>query len=258
MFTALSRCETIPPVEGALVGLDIHLLGTVEAYRDGQRAELFGEQLRALVAYLALVPGASRPIDGIVDALWPGTGAGGAFPANPRETVHTYASRARKALGAGSVVARDGGYALVAGPLDVDAGRFEALVRAAAAQGCPPRRRVELLDEALGQWHGVALDGFCDRDWARPDAVRWEELRAVADDDRGDALLATGDAATAVPLLAAAATARPLRERTHALLMRALHECGRQGEALRVFQHYRRRLATDLGLEPSDAITGLE
>ena len=83
-------------------------------------------------------------------------------------------------------------------------------------------------------------------------------MRAIAEDDRGEALLALGDALTAVPLLTAAASASPLRERTHALLMTALHRCGRQAEALRVFQQFRHRLGTDLGLEPGDAITVLE
>ena len=100
--------------------------------------------------------------------------------------------------------------------------------------------------------------GLHDREWARPDAVRLEEMRAIAEDDRGEALLALGDALAAVPLLTAAASASPLRERTHALLMTALHRCGRQAEALRVFQQFRHRLGTDLGLKPGDAITGLE
>ena len=238
--------------------LEVRLLGAIEAYRDGDRVELRGGQLRTLVAYLALVPGTSRSIDGIVDALWPEAERGGAMPADPRQTVHTYASRARRALGPDSVVARDGGYALLVAPLDVDVRRFESLVRSGADPGCSVARKVELLEEALALWHGAALEGLHDRDWARPEAVRLEEMRAIAEDDRGEALLALGDALAVVPLLTAAASASPLRERTHALLMTALHRCGRQAEALRVFQQFRHRLGTDLGLEPGDAITGLE
>ena len=40
--------------------------------------------------------------------------------------------------------------------------------------------------------------------------------------------------------------------------MVALHQSGRQAEALRTYQDYRRRLATDLGLEPGDKIRQLE
>jgi Bacterial transcriptional activator domain len=49
-----------------------------------------------------------------------------------------------------------------------------------------------------------------------------------------------------------------LRERTHRLLMVALHQSGRQAEALRTYQDYRRRLATDLGLEPGERIRQLD
>ena len=47
------------------------------------------------------------------------------------------------------VVARDGGYALLVAPLDVDVRRFESLVRSAADPGCSVARKVELLEEGL-------------------------------------------------------------------------------------------------------------
>ena len=236
--------------------LEVRLLGAIEATRDGVRVELAGDRPRTLLAYLAMSPGASRSIDGIVDALWPVNEA--TMPSDPRQAVHTYASRARRALGADSVVARDGGYALLVEPLDVDICRFESLVQAASDPGCSAPRKVELLGQALALWHGPALEGVREREWARPDAVRLEELRSIAEDDRGEALLSLGDALSAVPLLTAAASASPLRERTHALLMTALYRCGRQAEALRMFQQYRNRLGNDLGLEPSDALGMLE
>ncbi len=100
--------------------LEVRLLGAIEVYRDGRRVELPGDRLRTLLAYLALAPGTSRSIDGIVDALWPDAELGGEMPADPRQTVHTYASRTRQALGPASVISRDGGYALMVAPLDVD------------------------------------------------------------------------------------------------------------------------------------------
>ena len=93
---------------------------------------------------------------------------------------------------------------------------------------------------------------------SRATSVRLEELRAQATDDRGDALIALDRAADAVADLHAAAIRQPLRDRTHRLLMDALHRSGRQAEALRVYQEFRRRLATDLGLEPSGALRSLE
>jgi DNA-binding SARP family transcriptional activator len=234
------------------MAIEVRLLGVVGASRDGSPLNLRGARQQRLLAQLALAPGVVRSVDVICAAMWP-TGDG---PADPRAAVHTNVSRLRATLGGPSaIVARDGGYtlALPAGAVDVE--RFERLVASAAAGGAAA---VELLGEALALWHGAALQDFAAEDWARPAAVRLEELRAKAVEDRAEALIERGDAARAVPELEAAALAEPLRDRTHQLLMVALHRTGRQAEALRVAQAHRRRLATDLGLEPSGAMLALE
>ena len=143
-------------------------------------------------------------------------------------------------------------------PAAVDAGRFEALVREAADPGLPASRTLELLTQALTLWTGAALEGFEHEEWARPDAVRLDELRAQAVDDRAQAELDLGLHEAAVSGLRSAVEARPLRERTRRLLMTALYRSGRQAEALRAYQEYRDRLATDLGLEPGEEIRQLE
>ena len=54
--------------------------------------------------------------------------------------------------------------------------------------------------------------------------------------------------------LTALADAEPLRERPRALLMAALAATGRQVEALRVYDDFRRLLGDELGIEPSPAL----
>ncbi len=81
---------------------------------------------------------------------------------------------------------------------------------------------------------------------------------AAVDAHRFEALISCDRAAEAVADLRFAAMRQPLRDRTHRLLIEALHTSGRQAEALRVYQDFRRRLATDLGLEPSEDMRALE
>ena len=58
--------------------------------------------------------------------------------------------------------------------------------------------------------------------------------------------------------LEATAAQHALRERPHAQLMVALYRSGRQTDALRVYQAFRRHLADEVGLEPSPALRDLE
>jgi DNA-binding SARP family transcriptional activator len=238
------------------MALEIGLLGTIAVHRDGRRIDLAGDRLRTLLAYLALGRGSSRSMEGIIDALWPVDDL--VMPVDPRQTVHTYVSRMRRALGHSALVSREGGYALDIVALDIDVSRFEKFVQSAGDPGCSSARRVELLGRGLSLWRGRALDGVHECDWARPDAIRLTEMRAIAEDDRAEALVTLGDAVSAVPLLLAAAAVSPLRERSRMLLMTGLHRCGREAEALCVFQEYRNRLGLELGLEPGPAIINVE
>ena len=237
------------------MAIEVRLLGTVEARRDGSPVDLRGARQRRLLAYLSLVPGRVRPIDAVCEAIW----SNGDAPADPKATLHTYVSRLRGAPGGGGddrrprrrLPVRHRGGPCRRPPL-------RTADRLGGRPGVDREQRVAGLSEALALWHGPALDGFEHEDWARPHAVRLEELQANAVDDRAEALLELGRAADAVADLEAAALAQPLRDRTHRLLMLALHRGGRQAEALRVAQSYRRRLATDLGLEPGEALRSLE
>ena len=129
-------------------------------------------------------PGDVRGSDGLVDAVWPD----GDAPPEPRQAIQTYVSRLRGALGPEVVVTRDGGYTLDVG---VHRRRRRA-VRAArprrAEPGCPGERAVDTLSEALASVAGAGARRLRGRGVGAGEAVRLEELRAHAIDERAEAL----------------------------------------------------------------------
>ncbi len=112
--------------------------------------------------------------------------------------------------------------------------------------------------EALGLWRGDAYAEFADEDWARAESQRLGELRLVAHERLIDAELASGRAAEVIPEIEALVDEHPLREAFRAQLMIALYRAGRQADALRVVQEYRRLLVDELGLDPTPALVELE
>jgi len=139
----------------------------------------------------------------------------------------------------------------------LDAARFEALC-ARAGGASDPRAVVDLLDDALGCWRGTAFEEFGEHDWAQREAVRLDELRANAHEERFEARLALGEHAAIVGDLEAHVAEHPLRERVWLQLILALYRSGRAPEALRRGEAFRTLLREELGLEPSPALRELE
>jgi predicted ATPase/DNA-binding SARP family transcriptional activator len=264
------------------------ILGETRAWRDdGAEVPLGGPSRRALLALLLLRPGEAVPADRLAGELGP-DGAPSAH------ALQSQVSRLRAALGPAAVIERTGtGYRIVVAHDDVDACRFERLAaegRAALGEG-DARRAMTLLRAALRLWRGPALAELPESETARAAAVRLEELRLAAQEDRIEAELRLGEHHAAVPEpalephkphelpelapelpephesvpeprelvpeLRELVGRHPLRERPAALLMRALAACGEQAEALVAFEETRRRLAEELGADPSAELAGL-
>ena len=186
-------------------------------------APLSSSKQRRLLAALAIAHGGVVSSDRLGDVVW------GGEPPDTENALQTYVSRLRTMLGAGSVVRRPPGYALVL-PVDaVDAWRFESLVDEARRR--PPAEALEVLEEALGLWRGAAYAEFADDEFARAEAVRLEELRASAAVARLDALLDLGRADDAAADAVRLIEADPYRESVWERRMRALHACGRTVDA---------------------------
>ena len=168
----------------------------------------------------------------------------------------SYVSKLRAVIGDDFLFNSGAGYCLRSGSARLDSELFEE--RLTQARIAAPTLKITLLDGALALWSGKAFGEFADEWWARPAALRLEELRLVAIEERVEALLAIGEHEQAVSELGAFVSQHPLRERGVAQLMRALGSSGRQTEALRVFASHRRYLADEIGLAPSDALLAIE
>ncbi|MGH8992765.1 MAG: AfsR/SARP family transcriptional regulator, partial [Acidimicrobiia bacterium] len=162
----------------------VRVLGTVglASSGGGTYAPLGSRSQRLILAILAARTGETVSADVLVDALWDD-----APPRTAAHTLRTYVSRLRSVLG-DTVTSSPGGYALVLGSDQLDAGRFE-LLTAEAHRAPDPAAAVKLLDEALGLWSGPAFGELADVTALRGAALRLEELRLAAVEARAGALL---------------------------------------------------------------------
>ena len=235
-----------------LVGVDIRILGPIEAYADGEALPLGGLRERALLALFALSPGQTISTDRLIDELW-----GEDLPANPSNALQALVSRLRRAVGSDTVVTRAPGYFLDVPPEAVDAARFRVLVDGAGGE-TDPAVRSRLFGEALSLWRGLAFAEFPFEEFAQRESSALEELRLAAIEGRIAADLESGGGAELLPELEQLVAAHPLRESLRASQMLALYRAGRQAEALRAYTAARDVLGEELGIEPGPELRALE
>ncbi|MBB4916601.1 AfsR/SARP family transcriptional regulator [Streptosporangium saharense] len=202
---------------------------------------------RALLAALLLRPARPVAVERLIDEVWDGRP-----PASAEPVLRVYVSALRKVVEGIRTV--PGGYLLDVDPGRVDAHRFEHLVAEARRAGEAGRRAeaAEGLREALTLWRGPALADVESDTLRRAHAVRLEELRLTAVEERVELDLTLGRGARVVGELRALVAAHPLRERAWGQLIAALDQAGRRSEALGAYREARRLLVEELGLEPGE------
>ncbi|TWG27737.1 DNA-binding SARP family transcriptional activator [Micromonospora palomenae] len=238
------------------------VLGPVQAIGAAGPVPLRGPRHRAVLARLLVARGQVVSVDRLVGDLWETP------PEQAVAAVRTFVADLRRALEperaprqpARLLVTAPPGYALRAAPEAVDAWRFEAAVAEAGrliGDGDAGSALARLTD-ALACWRGPAYVEFADQGWARAEVTRLDELRMLAVERRGEALLALGRAAEAAVELEQHAAAQPLREDAWRLWATALYRSGRQGEALAALRRARETLVAELGLDPGPGLRRLE
>ena len=219
------------------MSLELYLLGQPHAIRDGQPVDTVrGAKAWALLAYLLLAEGhvGRRSLAALL------------FPdaADPAGSLRWNLSQLRRGLG----IALDGDPLTLTLPgetwFDLDVLAHGGTVEAAAVA----LREQELLD-------GVVLDGletfsaWLDRERRHVTALCADGLREAA-----VLRLAGGDAQGAAVLAERVVRIEPFDENAVVMLVRALREAGRPGEAHAVAAATAVRFHRELGIEPSSAL----
>ncbi|MFI5957431.1 BTAD domain-containing putative transcriptional regulator [Cryptosporangium sp. NPDC051539] len=232
-----------------MAALRFVVLGPVQAEVDGCPVPIARAQRRAILAYLLLHRDQTVSADELIDALW-----GPEPPATARTQVFAAVSAVRRALrGAGQdpVTSSVGGYRLSVGDAELDLTTFLDRVgsaRALADRSAPDA--AEAMREALGLWQGVPLSGITGA-FVEVARSRLHEHRVEALEQLSRYELAAGRHQAVLPELTELAATYPYSEALAGNLMLALHRSGRSAEALSAFREIRRRLVTELGIEPT-------
>jgi predicted ATPase/DNA-binding SARP family transcriptional activator/pimeloyl-ACP methyl ester carboxylesterase len=232
--------------------VEFGLLGPLTVVDGGSDLTPARPKQRALLALLLLRRGAVVPGAQLIEALW-----GEEPPGTAQTALHGHVSALRKLLGPERIRTRPPGYMLDVSPGEVDLGRFEALVAQARGHDDPAARSA-CLREALALWRGEPLTELRGEPVADLEIARLVELRVTALEDRIEADLALGRHHELVSELEPLVAEHPFRERLRGELMLALYRCGRQVDALQVYQSGRRALVEELGIDPGPALRQLE
>ena len=239
--------------------VEFRVLGPLEVVDDaGVSAAPPGRKERAILARLLLEPALPVPADALLDAAWPEQS-----PEAATSSLHVRLARLRtflepeRAQGApSSLLVRDGaGYRLAVDAEQVDARRFERLVREASSQA--PPAALAAYEEALRHWRGPPFADVAYTDFAQLEIRRLEELRARAVEGRARALVNLGRHEEVLPDLRRLVAEEPLREELARLLSLVLYQADRQVDALEALRALRANLR-ELGLEPGQETRELE
>ena len=236
------------------------ILGPLRVTDDREELDLGSRKQRTLLALLLVNANRVVATERIIDELWPGD------PEGHENALWVYISRLRGILEPGRsgrgdhevLQTRDHGYVLNVTADSVDAGRFERLVTDAGRIGPDDAESAsEMLREAEAEWRGRPLEGI-DAEFALVEAARLDEVRIAALEERFDLDLRRGVTGNLAVEIEAALQEHPYREKLVGQLMLALYRGGRQADALRTFERFRRTIGEDLGIDPSPELVRLE
>ena len=210
---------------------------------------------RVVLSALVVRAGDVVTTDALADALW-----GDELPTSWAKVLQGCVVRLRKQLGSAAIESVPNGYRLSLTEEELDHLLFERLLeraRESLAAGDPARASY-LAQDALQLWRGPALPDLEEWGPGRVETTRLEGLRMEAEELLVDAEIDAGRAQEVLERARALVAQAPSRERRWALVARALHQSGRQPEALGAITRARARLVEEFGLDPGRELVELE
>ena len=200
-----------------------------------------------LLAFLAL-HGRIVARAALAGALWPEASEPHAY-SSLRAALSRLQSTARMAVAASQFELG------LAESVTVDIHRAKALARRLLDPAVPPTpgdlgtsAAIALSADLLPDWY---------EDWVLVEAEDWRQLRLHALEALAGHLMAAGRWGEAAAAARAAVRGEPLRETSHAALIRVFLAEGNVSEAVREFMSYRALLQDALGLEPTPRLCRL-
>ncbi|MEV4319545.1 BTAD domain-containing putative transcriptional regulator [Actinocrispum sp. NPDC049592] len=255
-FTADAVHSGATTCSGQIVRFEV--LGPLSIVGAENRLQLRALRQRTILAVLLLDANRVVSSETLIDAVWDD-----APPATARSQVHICVSAIRGVLrefGAAELIETEPmGYRIRIADDRLDARRFARLT----AQATQLAGRGQIADaaalqrQALELWRGPALGDVAGPVVATT-AARLDEERLAAQENCVDWELGMNRHRELISELVERVAAHPLRERSRAQLMLALHRSGRQAEALETFRNVRKELIDQLGLEPGEQLRRLE
>jgi DNA-binding SARP family transcriptional activator/tetratricopeptide (TPR) repeat protein len=233
--------------------MEVRLFGEILLLAAGEQLDVGTPRQQSALA--ALLVDAPRPVamERLIDRVWDDNP-----PAEARNVLYSHLSRIRGLLRRAATLdgrpgplleRRHAGYVLDIDPELVDLHRFRRLVERGRAPGLTEHLRAAALGEALGLAEGVPLAGLEGR-WATQVRDSLLRMRLEAAVGWADANLRLGRPEELIGTLPDLVAEYPSAEPLEGLLMRALHEAGRDAEAIERYAGARRRLVDALGTDP--------
>ncbi|MER6330865.1 AfsR/SARP family transcriptional regulator [Streptomyces sp. NPDC001034] len=230
-------------------------LGPLEVRAGDRTHTVGGNRQRALLAALLVSPGRPLAAEQLYTELW-----GENPPPTFENSLQAHVYRLRRTLQqlagphgrAPELLTRSSGYVLELGGQETDAAAFRRLVgRARARARHSPEEAHRLLGQALALWRGAPFQDVNQGPMSQSVALALEEEQLCAVEDKLWLEIQLADPVHIISELKRMRTIHPWRERLTEMLMLALYRTGRQAEAVETFNSTRRRLANELGMEPS-------